>query len=290
VEITPEGPHEMVFSEIKIFTATFYDNSDIIPPEEVTFEWYLEPATLGMLNTTTGDRVMFTAGTTEILGTIYVNATWAGITTSDAVVINVVSDTGTVKGTVKDAFSGNPIEGVTVEVVATGLSAVTNESGEYTITDVPAGVQGIKASKTGYSDVIKTVNISRQTIVTVDFELVPEPLKKLIIDAPSEVFCGDEFTVIIKDEDGNLIEGASVTFACETKTTDMNGKVVFTAPYVTNDTVYEIHASKDGYENATPRTIIVKKIAVSAGVVLFNIALCIAFVSIRSIFRRYEKE
>ena len=69
--------------------------------------------------------------------------------------------------------------------------------------------------------------------------------------APAQVEEDEEFTVTVKDENDNPVEGAQVKFTGtgETKTTDANGQVTFTAtvtgtlPYAT----YKLTATKAGY-------------------------------------------
>ena len=58
-----------------------------------------------------------------------------------------VGQTFTVSGTVQD-FDGNRLQGV--RVTDGTRSAITNEAGQYTLGDVPAGTWNISASKTGY--------------------------------------------------------------------------------------------------------------------------------------------
>lgn len=55
-----------------------------------------------------------------------------------------------IKGTVKDSDTGNPIPGVAVQVVGSNVSATTNSNGEYTLEGVPAGKYLIDYILTGF--------------------------------------------------------------------------------------------------------------------------------------------
>ncbi len=63
-------------------------------------------------------------------------------------------------GTVKDA-EGNPIAGAKVLLLGSGIeSVVTDSDGEFRIEDVPAGSYNIEVTKSGYKDVLETIEVS----------------------------------------------------------------------------------------------------------------------------------
>ncbi|MBL7216367.1 MAG: carboxypeptidase regulatory-like domain-containing protein [Desulfobacteraceae bacterium] len=68
-----------------------------------------------------------------------------------------IPTTGTVEGTVTDASSGNPLEGVIVTVE--GLNSQTGSNGQYQINGVSAGVHEIHAQKVGYENYLGTVTV-----------------------------------------------------------------------------------------------------------------------------------
>jgi hypothetical protein len=81
--------------------------------------------------------------------------------------------TGTISGTVT-AQGGGAISGATVTVVGTSLSATTNASGAYTISDVPTGTYSVTASASGYTEQTQTgVTVNDGETTTVDFQLAP---------------------------------------------------------------------------------------------------------------------
>lgn len=73
--------------------------------------------------------------------------------------------TGAVLGRVRDAESQRPLEGVTVSVKGTSLGFVTNDSGWYGISRVPAGMQTIQARLLGY-------RASEKVVLVVDSQAV----------------------------------------------------------------------------------------------------------------------
>jgi len=84
---------------------------------------------------------------------------------------------------------------------------------------------------------------------------------KLYVDVPHEVDEGDDFTVKVRNGSvyGSGIANATVKFNGITKTTDVNGEVIFKAPEVAKDQGFKILATKDGYAEDT-RMIVVKNI------------------------------
>jgi len=76
--------------------------------------------------------------------------------------------------------------------------------------------------------------------------------KELAINVVSTVVESDLFTVTVKQEDTEgVVTGADVTFNEETKQTNENGQVTFTAPFVDDDTGYTIIANKEEYQSDT---------------------------------------
>jgi len=75
--------------------------------------------------------------------------------------------------TVVDGNTGNPIEGATVTVEGTGLSAKTAPDGIYTITNIPIGVYTVTCTKRGYYPQSRAyVEVKSDQNTVVDFSLV----------------------------------------------------------------------------------------------------------------------
>jgi hypothetical protein len=79
---------------------------------------------------------------------------------------------GTIFGNVIDSDRGEPIEGATVSVVAATQSTTTNASGDYTLTNVPAGSDHVTASAgVSYLSDSRAVQVMGNQTVRVDLVL-----------------------------------------------------------------------------------------------------------------------
>ncbi|MCS6949469.1 MAG: carboxypeptidase regulatory-like domain-containing protein [Armatimonadota bacterium] len=85
---------------------------------------------------------------------------------------------GNVTGTVTNARTGEGIAGARVVVRQAGrevASAVTNESGQYTITGVDAGTYEATASAAGFASQTRTITVQSTQTITENFQLEPVP-------------------------------------------------------------------------------------------------------------------
>ena len=86
--------------------------------------------------------------------------------------------TGNIAGIVTDATTGNPIDGANVTVA--DYFDITDATGHYNITNVPAGTYTVTANKDGYQSSSSTnVVIVAGETTTVNFELEPTPTSNL---------------------------------------------------------------------------------------------------------------
>ncbi len=67
------------------------------------------------------------------------------------------------------------IKGVVVSVAGTSLSAMTDDSGNYTISDVPTGTYTVNASAQGYNTGTQGATVNENLTTTVNFQLVLLP-------------------------------------------------------------------------------------------------------------------
>ncbi|HUQ18362.1 MAG TPA: SusC/RagA family TonB-linked outer membrane protein [Gemmatimonadaceae bacterium] len=79
--------------------------------------------------------------------------------------------TGIIRGRVIDAGTQRPVDAAQVTIAGTGLRAVTNASGEFTISGAPAGSRDVSVRRIGYSRAAKTVTIQSGATVTADFSI-----------------------------------------------------------------------------------------------------------------------
>ena len=78
---------------------------------------------------------------------------------------------GSITGMVRSAQGGTPIDGATVTVLGTALTAITRTSGQYAIAGIPAGTYRLQARRLGYSAADTSVVVSEGGQVVVDFHL-----------------------------------------------------------------------------------------------------------------------
>jgi len=104
----------------------------------------------------------------------------AGQTTTLNFTLTPLPTTGTISGVVKDSSTGDPIADAIV--TANDMSATTNSSGAYVISDVPLGNYTVTASADGYKNsTITNIAVVAGETTQVDFELTPvQPLNILI--------------------------------------------------------------------------------------------------------------
>ncbi|KXA93730.1 hypothetical protein AKJ66_01270 [candidate division MSBL1 archaeon SCGC-AAA259E22] len=126
-----------------------------------------------------------------------------------AAAVGVEVETGALEGTVTD-ISDNPIEGATVEIVDTGDTTETNESGEYSFEEVSTGEHDVTASKDGYYSKTKKVTIEEGVINQLDFSLeetedaAPVIESFVLSDTSNPAWARVEVDWAVSDEDGDL--------------------------------------------------------------------------------------
>ncbi|HIB03899.1 MAG TPA: TonB-dependent receptor [Candidatus Marinimicrobia bacterium] len=83
----------------------------------------------------------------------------------------------TVAGRVTDAETGQGLAGANVIIEGTSIGAAANATGDYSISDVPAGTQTVTASVIGYASSSTTVNVPSSGSVTTNFALSGEAIE-----------------------------------------------------------------------------------------------------------------
>lgn len=78
---------------------------------------------------------------------------------------------GTITGTVVEEGSQRPLSGVQIFVVGTQRGSLSNQSGEFTVTGVPAGEQQIRATLVGFAPNSQTVTVTPGQAVSVNFSM-----------------------------------------------------------------------------------------------------------------------
>ncbi|MEX0744323.1 MAG: SusC/RagA family TonB-linked outer membrane protein [Phycisphaeraceae bacterium] len=83
---------------------------------------------------------------------------------------------GTIMGTVVDATTQRPLNGVQVFITELGLGTLTNSNGRFTVLNVPAGPVTVQAQMIGYTGVQQEVTVQDDQSATADFQLQPQAL------------------------------------------------------------------------------------------------------------------
>ena len=160
--------------------------------------------------------------------------------------------TRSVSGTVKDG-DDNPVTGATVTVRYTSnntiaVTALTNTTGEYTISDLPADTYNVSASKSGYTSSYQIVDLTASSASNVDFTLNATPSAGTIT---GHVYVSGTTTPI---PNTNVSINAAIYASCAI--TDVNG--AYTLSGVAQGT-HTVTASAAGYTSSF------ESVTVSAG-------------------------
>lgn len=83
----------------------------------------------------------------------------------------VSADAGTIRGTVTDQETGQPLAGANVFLEGTNYGSSTNTRGEFTIRDVPNGNYTLVVSYVGYGEHTQSVSVSGMSELSVDVGL-----------------------------------------------------------------------------------------------------------------------
>lgn len=102
--------------------------------------------------------------------------------------------TGSISGTVTDA-ADEPVDGATVEVEGTELSATTDANGDYTIDEAPDGEHTVVASTAGLAPSSQTIEVSNgEPTENVDFSLSEYGVEQ------STVFEGEDVSATVPSD------------------------------------------------------------------------------------------
>lgn len=164
-----------------------------------------------------------------------------------------VPTTGTVSGKVIDGTTNQPLGNVMVVLLAdTNINAVTNATGNFTLSKVPAGSQNISLSLSGYMTTTIPVNISAGSIMDIGTNsLYPVSTAGIIRGSVTDVTNGEPLANAIIEVTGAFTGTAS---------TGIDGR--FVIGNVTPGSL-TLTASKDGYTSVSNTG------AISSGEVLF---------------------
>jgi iron complex outermembrane receptor protein len=103
---------------------------------------------------------------------------------------SVAQQTGRVEGTVVKAEDGQPVGGVNVTVLGTGIATVTGTDGAYVLQRVPAGQHTLLFRWLGFQPHEESVTVRAGATQTVDAQLAPQAISlgEIIVSGASRTF------------------------------------------------------------------------------------------------------
>jgi hypothetical protein len=151
------------------FGVTRRGEEDAVPLNSpAVVDLWFTALTAGVTNLTLStDRMV------DNVGTIAELESGSFVADGQTISIQQVSEYGTIMGSVSNALNGNPLDSVDVTVTGPAQrSARTNSEGTFSMTELPYGAYQVVASKTGYIQGMRTVQLLEPT-VNLDFVLTP---------------------------------------------------------------------------------------------------------------------
>ena len=121
----------------------------------------------------------------------------------------------TVRGTVVDAVTGQPLPGVLVVVEGSNVRLESDEAGRFTITQIPAGTYKLELSHPGYRTSLDDFTV----LASGDFALGMEPIEYLADGLMTGVF-----GVVRDGVDGSPVVGATIRTAAAPQPTQTDGR------------------------------------------------------------------
>jgi len=94
-----------------------------------------------------------------------------GTITSAAEPTSATAATGVLTGTISNSATGNLLEGARVEIPILGLAALTDNTGRFLLTGVPAGTHEVLVSYIGLDSVRRETGVAAGQRMTQDFDL-----------------------------------------------------------------------------------------------------------------------
>ncbi|MFI3240754.1 MAG: TonB-dependent receptor [Bacteroidales bacterium] len=100
---------------------------------------------------------------------------------------SLAQSTLTISGNVINSSERTPIEFVTVQIEGSALAAMTDENGNFTITDVKPGIYTLTATSLGLKPYVSSQYIvsTRDISVDIEMERAPTELSTLVVNAPN---------------------------------------------------------------------------------------------------------
>ncbi len=144
-----------------------------------------------------------------------------------ALPVTLHAQAGTVRGIVVDS-GGAPIQGATVSLDGTGLSATTQAEGRYELRGVPAGTYTARARRISYTPIAVKITVPPTGIVEQSFRLTPTPIQV----APINVTVGSRAPHTAADQLAVPVDVYSTADITEQGTTETSQVIQYLSPSV----------------------------------------------------------
>ncbi len=105
---------------------------------------------------------------------------------------------GTIQGTVTDAV-GQPLAGVQISVVGTGLGTLSDGQGRYRLDNVPAGTHQIRFERLGFAALERAATVAAGAIVTLNVQLQQEvvALRGIVVTGVAEATAREKLPITV---------------------------------------------------------------------------------------------
>lgn len=114
---------------------------------------------------------------------------------------------GVLKGKITNPVNNEPVSFANVLILETDLGAITDEDGNYEISNIPAGLYNVRASFVGFKPVTKyEVRVTLAKAVQLDFELVEDAAELNEVVVSSEFSRSEETPLSVRKLNSNEIE------------------------------------------------------------------------------------
>ncbi len=133
-------------------------------------------------------------------------------------------------GVLSDAEGGGSIQGATVRVVGAGGGTLTDQRGEFSLTDVPAGTLAVEFSALGYVTRTDTVRVMPGRVTNVRVGLSADPVRldpiEVTVERRETALQGVGFYRRVSDGFGEFIDREAIEQRAPAQMTDLFRRVV----------------------------------------------------------------
>ena len=120
--------------------------------------------------------------------------------------------TGTVTGRVTEAVTGAPIAAVTLQLTGTSIGTQTNQQGEFTLRQVPAGRQVLRLLRVGYQETLDTLSVAAGQTTTANLQMrsVPISLAPVVTTATGQQRSVEVGNAVGRIDASNVVATSSI--------------------------------------------------------------------------------